>query len=289
MRYWKFILLAALLLLNTVLFLTWKEQRENREKIHFILTNNEPVIAYLAEQPRKIYDLSMILSYKGYPFSIASDADSIQRALHQLQARTVVLDYGGLDTNKYFESTLSVSPDQQEKLWSAAQQYITSLITVVEESIPAEKRKWDSLYVVFKEQLRQKEQRLLSFNLVYDPFTQKARLMAELELPRRLLRIQGYKLKDEDFIRWQSKDLLAYERVLKSKINSPKALQASKQLNKFSSIFVAKGKLMMYGKIVNLSSLTPAELQSVCKYVLVTKARTEDACRDAFYEFNTYF
>lgn len=289
MRYWKFILLAVLLVLNTVLFLSWKKQRENREKIQFILTHNEPIADYLAKQSERLYYLSEPLRQSGYPSSIVSYSDSLRNAIHKLQANTVTVAYETMSTDEYFESTVSVPADQQEKLWIAAQQYTTSLTTIVEEYIPAEKRQWDSVYVLYKEQFRQKEQRLLSSPLVYHSVNQKALLMVELTLPLRTLHIMGYKMKNENFIRWETPALLTYQRILESKVNSPKALQASKQLSKFSSLFVAKGKLMMYGKIINLSSLTPAELQSVCKYLLLTKAETEIVCGDAFSEFQTYF
>lgn len=283
--YWKFIVLTILIVGNLMLFFSLSAKRESREQLHFLLTHNEGLSDYLEHQSEQPYQISYSLERTPSATRLISVSDSFRMIIHELQRASVPVAYDKMTQEDYFESIVAVPQEQQERLWKASQNYINSLAPVILEYIPAQKRKADSLYHVSQEHVKAKEQALLSRPLVYHPIDQKALLMMEVDLPFLRTRISGYKLKSENFIHWQSAELANYQRVFEEKISSPKPLQASKQFSKLSNTFVTKGKIMVYGRILDLSHLTPAELQSACKYLLMEKAQTETTCQAALREF----
>lgn len=286
MRHWKLTVLVVLLALNITLFFLWNRQVKEQEGIHSLLASRDAIESYVQDQEGYVHNLSDELTYRKQATSIIQDAASLQQAVLEIQSQTI--PYEKVSTGDYFKSTLSIHDTQQKELWGRYQHYVASLNTILEEFIPAKRKALDSLYTSLQQQFKKDEEKLLTRSFVYNQ-DGTARVSLTIKHSSRTFELQGHKRKDENFIRWRTDaPWFAFLRNMESRLNSSKSLQARKQLNKFETIFISEGKLMLYGNVISLSKLSPAELQSVCKYIQMTKVQTEITFRDAVQELYNF-
>ena len=76
--------------------------------------------------------------------------------------------------------------------------------------------------------------------------------------------------------------------IFKDSAHSPHVFQAEKTLNKMATAFSVNGKIEMYGKLYPLASITAAELDSICKYLLLLQWKSNNELLQAFQDLSRF-
>ena len=247
----------ALLGLNVFLFLTLREKSRNLALAQ-TLTSDAEVFLFVSDQKRQTEWLAVETQREELAAAASLLFDKIDTLRSQL------LMPGSQIPVDYFTKPVAIDKKIQTDLWDAYRKLDETTTVFLETDLPSA----HGQMVEFRDRALKQFKDIKARARVSAPGKHALPFYFNIGPGNEFRNDIGW-TKKGDSVKWDNGNLLYinYMTRLESKINSPRALQSKRLLNKMSEIFATPGKLVIYGEIYDLSAITPAELVAICKYL----------------------